>query len=117
MPGPGAGGVRGRTTSRGDRRRDDLDALPLGRKGAECPGTDKWLLPGGFTATAAALGGEPAEADFALASPDTTDPSDDDRLKGWQDGLDQQDQQDQQDEQVDQRDDKPSDASTNEPRR
>ncbi len=37
---------------------------PQGRRGAECPGTDEWLLPGDFTATAAALGGEPADSDF-----------------------------------------------------
>lgn len=50
-----------------------MDWLPYPdgkRRGYECPGTDDWLLPDeGFTITAAALGGEPAESDFDLASP------------------------------------------------
>ena len=52
---------------------------PQGRRGAECPGTDVWLLPGGFSATAAALGGEPVESDFVLGSPppETTTPTTD----------------------------------------
>ncbi len=39
------------------------------RRGKECPGTKNWLMPNGFTVTAAALGGEPGESDFELVSP------------------------------------------------
>ena len=31
-----------------------------------CPGTSQWLVPGGYTASAAALGGEPSSAEFRL---------------------------------------------------
>lgn len=44
--------------------------FPVGKfMGKQCPGTRDWLEPGTFTASTAALGGEPAQADFILASP------------------------------------------------
>ncbi len=95
---------------------------PQGRKGAECPGADEWLLPGSFTATAAALGGEPAESDFVLASPvaETTtitpDPKGDRKgKKRDRDGL--EDESAQEEAQGDQSGEQASDRSTDEPRR
>ena len=44
--------------------------FPVGKfVGKQCPGTRDWLRPGTFTASAAALGGEPAETDFVLTAP------------------------------------------------
>ncbi|PWN01913.1 hypothetical protein DJ010_15300 [Nocardioides silvaticus] len=40
------------------------------RHGKECPGTKDWLMPGDYTVTAAALGGEPGESAFTLAAPE-----------------------------------------------
>jgi hypothetical protein len=94
---------------------------PQGRKGAECPGTDDWLLPGGFTVTAAALGGEPGESDFVLAAPvaETTtitpDPKGDRKGKRGDDQLDEETAQDEA--QGDDAQQQPSDRSTDEPRR
>ena len=36
-----------------------------------CTRRTEWVLPGDFTIAAAALGGEPAEADFSLVGPGT----------------------------------------------
>jgi len=94
---------------------------PQGRKGAECPGTDDWLLPGSFTATAAALGGEPAESDFVLTAPvsETTtlpaDPKQDRKGKKRDRGL--QGETAQEEAQGDQAGQQASDRSTDEPRR
>ena len=95
---------------------------PQGRKGAECPGADEWLLPGSFTATAAALGGEPAESDFVLGSPTpetttiTPDPKGDRKgKKRDRDGL--EDESAQEEAQGDQSGEQASDRSTDEPRR
>jgi hypothetical protein len=94
---------------------------PQGRKGAECPGTDDWLLPGGFTATAAALGGEPGESDFVLAAPvaETTtitpDPKGDRKGKRGDDQLDEESAQEEA--QGEQSEQQASDRSTDEPRR
>ena len=100
---------------------------PQGRKGAECPGTDDWLMPGSFTATAAALGGEPAESDFVLASPTpetitvTPDPKGDRKGKRGdkgRDGLeDETAQEEAQGDQTAGPDHQASDRSTDEPRR
>jgi hypothetical protein len=95
---------------------------PQGRRGAECPGTDEWLLPGDFTATAAALGGEPAESDFALLSPTpetVTVPADPDKQdrKGDQDRGDLEGETAQEEAQGDQPRQQASDQSTDEPRR
>ncbi len=95
---------------------------PLGRKGAECPGTDDWLMPGDFTVTAAALGGEPSESDFELVLPEaetTTmppDPKKKDR-KGKQDGDLLPGETAQEEAQGGQPDERASDRSTDEPRR
>lgn len=95
---------------------------PQGRKGAECPGTDDWLMPGGFTATSAALGGEPAESDFVLASPTpetitvTPDPKKKDR-KGQRDRDGLEDESAQEEAQGEQTEQQASDRSTDEPRR
>lgn len=97
--------------------------FPQGRRGAECPGTDDWLMPGAFTAIAATLGGEPSESDFALASPTpetvtvSPDPKKQDRRgKRDRDGL--EDETAQEEAQGDQSSDQqPSDRSTDEPRR
>ena len=95
---------------------------PQGRRGAECPGTDDWLMPGGFTATAAALGGEPSESDFELASPApetvtvSPDPKKKDRKKDRdRGGLEGETAQEEA--QGDQPDQEASDRSTDEPRR
>ena len=96
---------------------------PQGRKGAECPGTDDWLMPGGFTITAAALGGEPAESDFALASPapeTVTVTPDPDKKKKDRKGRDRdplQGESAQEEAQGDQPEQQASDRSTDEPRR
>ena len=97
---------------------------PQGRRGAECPGTDEWLLPGDFTATAAALGGEPADSDFELLSPTPEtvtvpadpDPDKQDR-KGDQDRDDLEGETAQEEAQGDQPGQQASDQSTDEPRR
>ncbi|WP_322937656.1 hypothetical protein [Nocardioides bizhenqiangii] len=95
---------------------------PQGRRGAECPGTDDWLMPGAFTATAAALGGEPADSDFVLASPTpetitvSPDPKKKDR-KNKQDRDPLQGESAQEEAQGDQPEQQASDRSTDEPRR
>jgi hypothetical protein len=97
---------------------------PQGRKGAECPGTDEWLMPGELTATAAALGGEPAESDFELDAPATEtitvspDPKKKRKGKRAEDDTDQLEEETAQEEaQGDDAQQQPSDRSTDEPRR
>lgn len=97
--------------------------FPVGRRGAECPGTDDWLLPGRFTVTAAALGGEPAQSDFELVlpTPETTtttlppDPKQDRKNNEDSGSLEQESAQEEA--QGDQPEQQASDRSTNEPRR
>lgn len=90
------------------------------RRGKECPGTKDWLMPNRFTVTAAALGGEPGESDFDLASPTpetvTVTPNPKKNRKG-QDGDQLQEESAQEEAQGDQPEQQASDRSTDEPRR
>jgi hypothetical protein len=94
---------------------------PQGRRGAECPGTDDWLMPGGFTITAAALGGEPAESAFELTSPApetvTVTPDPKKKRKGDRDRDQLKGETAQEEAQGDDEGRQASDRSTDEPRR
>lgn len=91
---------------------DGLDSNPT------CSHLRDWVLAGdGFSIAASALGGEPGESDFELASPTpetvtvTPDPKQDKKGKRGKSGRDGE-----RAEEAD-RTDEPSDTSTNEPRR